>query len=280
VILVTGATGNVGGRVAARLLDLEMPVRALTRDPARARLPGAEVVGGNLADADSLEPALAGVDTVFLVWPQASADHPGAAIEAIARRARRLVYLSSLTVRDDLDVQTHPMTMIHARIEDQIRRSGLGWTFLRAGTFATNALGWADEIRETGAVRLPYPRAGRSPIVADDIAAVAARVLIRDVLDGVTHILTGPEQLTLAEMVATVGEAVGRPVGAIPIPPEVARAELIADGASEELADAALAYWARLVAEPEPVTDTVERIAGAPACTFASWTRAHATAFI
>jgi uncharacterized protein YbjT (DUF2867 family) len=276
VILVTGATGNVGGRVAARLLDLEVPVRALTRDPASARLPGAEIVGGDLSHADSLGAAFDGVDTVFLVWHQASVEHPDA---AIARHARRLVYLSSLTVRDDLEVQTHPMTATHAEIEDLIRGSGLAWTFLRAGTFASNALGWADEIRDTGAVRLPYPQAGRSPIVADDIAAVAARTLTDSGHDGMTHVLTGPEQLTLAEMLATIGVAIGRPVRADAIPPEIARAELVAGGASEELAAAALAYWARLVAEPEPVADTVERITGTQARTFASWTHTHATAF-
>jgi uncharacterized protein YbjT (DUF2867 family) len=280
VILVTGATGNVGGRVAARLLDLEVPVRALTRDPAGARLPGAEIVGGDLSHADSLGAALDEVDTVFLVWHQASVEHPDAAIEAIAGHARRVVYLSSLTVRDELEVQTHPMTEIHAEIEDLIRGSGLAWTFLRAGTFASNALGWADEIRETGVVRLPYPQAGRSPIVADDIAAVAAHTLTDGGHDGMTHVLTGPEQLTLGKMVAAIGVAIGRPLRADAIPPEIARAELVARGASEELADAALAYWARLVAEPEPVTDTVARITGAPARTFASWARAHATAFV
>ena len=188
--------------------------------------------------------------------------------------------MSSLTVRDDREVQTHPMTATHAEIEAAIRRSGLEWTFLRAGTFATNALGWAVEIRGTGKVRLPYPGAGRSPIVADDIAGVAARVLTEEGHDEAAYVLSGPEQLTLAEMVATIGETVGHTVRAEPIPPSVARAELPADGASEELADAALRYWAQLVTEPEPVTTTVERITGVPPTSFASWTRAHVTAFV
>jgi uncharacterized protein YbjT (DUF2867 family) len=280
VILVTGATGNVGGRTMAALLDAGVPVRALTRDPVASALPdGVQVVRGDLSDAGSLSPALAGVDAVCLIWHQASAEHPAAAIEAIARHAPRVVYVSSLTVRDDREIQAHPMTAIHAEIEGAIRRSGLDWTFLRAGTFATNALGWAHEIRETGRVRLPYPDASRSPIVADDIAAVAARVLMEEAHDSATHVLSGPELLTLAEMVATIGEATGRPVRAEPIPPAVARKELIAAGASEELADAALTYWAQLVTEPEPVTDAVGRITGRPPTSFASWTSAHIAAF-
>jgi uncharacterized protein YbjT (DUF2867 family) len=253
----------------------------LTRDPAAAALPdGVQVVGGDLSDADSLATALAGVDEVFLIWHQASAEHPVEAIEAIARHASRVMYLSSLTVIDDREVQAHPMTAVHAEIEGAIRRSGLDWTFLRAGTFATNAFGWADEIRGTGRVRLPYPDAGRSPIVADDIAAVAARVLTEQGHEGTTFVLTGPELLTLAEMVATIGEAIGRPVRAEPIPPDVARAELIADGASAELADAALAYWEQLVTEPEPVTDAVERLIGARPTSFATWADAHAGVFV
>jgi hypothetical protein len=67
---------------------------------------------------------LDGVDVVFLLWHQASAEHPDAAIDALARHARRVVYVSSLTVDDDLEEQAHPMTVIHADIERSIRGSG------------------------------------------------------------------------------------------------------------------------------------------------------------
>jgi uncharacterized protein YbjT (DUF2867 family) len=278
VILVTGATGNVGRPLVAELLARGAGVRTLSRDPGRADLP-TQVVGGDLSDASSLEPALIGVDTVFLLWCQDSASNPRAAIDAIARSASRIVYLSSLSVRDDLRRQVHPMSAIHAEIEAAIRASGVAWTFLRAGTFASNALGWADEIRTTGAVRLPYPVAGRSPVDPADLSAVAAAVLTGHGHDGVTYVPTGPELLTEAERVRILGEATGRPVTCVPIAPEAARREMLRDGLSEELVDAALAYWERIVRHPEPVTDDVERLTGRAATSFRTWAEAHAGAF-
>lgn len=278
MILVTGATGNVGRPLVAGLSARGATVRALSRDPSRADLP-VEVVAGDLSDAATLEPALRGVDTVFLLWRQDSTDHPLAAIDAIARSATRIVYLSSLTVRDDVERQDHPMTAIHAEIEDAIRASGLAWTFLRAGTLATNALGWADEIRSTGAVRLPYPDAGRSPVDPADLAAAAAEVLTSEAHTETTHVLTGPEMLTEADKVRILGEAIGRPVRSRAISPDVARQEMLDEGLPPALVEAALAYWAKLVVRPEPVTDTVERLAGRPAATFRSWADAHADAF-
>jgi uncharacterized protein YbjT (DUF2867 family) len=280
VILVTGATGNVGRPLIDALLARGALVRALTRHPAAAALPPeVDVVGGDLSIAASLEPALAGVDTVFLLWRQDTADHPRAAISVFARRARRIVYVSSLSVRDDLVRQTHPMTAIHADIEDAIRASGLGWTFLRAGTFATNALAWADEIRATRTIRLPYPDAGRSPIDPADVARVAAAVLTDDAHVGGTYVLSGPEMLTEADKVRILGEATGLPVRCVPIAPEAARAAMLDDGVPEELVAAALDYWRHLVTDPEPVTDHVERISGTRAVSFRAWADLHADAF-
>jgi uncharacterized protein YbjT (DUF2867 family) len=278
VILVTGATGGVGRSLVDDLIARGAPVRALSRDPARADLP-VEVVGGDLSEAASLVPALEGVDTVFLLWPQGSAERLDAALEAITGRAERVVYLSSLSVRDDLERQVHPMSEVHAGIESAIRASGSAWTFLRAGTFASNALGWADEIRSTGAVRLPYPDAGRSPVDRADVAAVAAVALTEPGHDRATVVVTGPELLTEGDRVRIVGEVIGRPVACVPIPPAVARAEMVADGLSPELVDAALAYWERIVRVPEPVTDDVERLTGRPARPFADWAAANAAAF-
>jgi uncharacterized protein YbjT (DUF2867 family) len=281
VILVTGATGNVGSRVLARLVERGTTVRALTHDPLGAMLPSdVEVAVGDLSDAGSLASGLVGVDTVFLLWPQASAKDPAPAVKAIAERARRIVYLSSLTVQDELERQAHPMSQIHADIESSIRDSGLAWTFLRAGTFASNALGWADEIWRTGTVRLPYPGAGRSPIVADDIAAVVTRALTDEGHEGKIHVLTGPAILTFDDMVRAIGRAIGRSIRSTRISPAVARQELLDHGASAELADAALGYWARLVSDPEPVTDTVRAITGIASVTFDAWAQDHADDFL
>ena len=280
MILVTGASGNVGRHVVSGLVVEGADVRALTRDPASARWPeGIEVARGDLSVASTLDAALDGVDVVFLLWHQASAEHPDAAVEAIARHAHRVVYVSSLTVDDDLEEQAHPMTVIHADVERSIRGSGLAWTFLRAGRFASNSLAWAPEIRAGDVVRLPNAAAIRSPIDPRDVGAVAVRTLLDDGHAGATHVLTGPEQLTEATMVHVIGEVIGRSIHVEEVPAGTARQELLDGGAAPELADAALTYWAKLIAEPEPVTRTVQEITGSGARTFRRWAMDHADDF-
>jgi len=140
-ILVTGATGHVGGQVVSQLLSMGAPLRALVRNPDAARLPGGvEVVRGDLSAPDSLAAALDGVESVFLVWPFMTAEAAPAVLEVITKHARRIVYLSSTGIRDDLAQQTSSISAFHADMERLIKQSGLDWTFVRSGGFATNTL--------------------------------------------------------------------------------------------------------------------------------------------
>ena len=278
--LVIGATGNVGRQVVEELTGTGAPVRALAREPESAGLPaGAEVVRGDLTDPAGLDACLAGVDAVFLVWPFLTTEAAPPVLEAIGRHARRVVYLSSMSVRDDLDEQLETISGFHAEMERLIDRSGLEWTFLRAGGFASNTLEWAPGIRAEGVVRWPYASAARSLIHERDIAAVAARALTGDGHLGARYALTGPEAVTQAEQVRLIGEAVGRPLRFEEIPREEAHGLLVAKGWPAALADGALDAWAALTHEPEPVTSTVEEITGAPARTFAEWALDHARDF-
>jgi len=279
VILVTGGTGRVGRHVVAHLHEAGAAVRVLSRAPEGAVVPdGVELAGGDLSRADALEPVLRDVDAVVFIWPQPTAEGPLATVREITQRVDRVVYLSSSTVDDDRGVE-HPMTTIHAEIERAVAASDVRWTFLRVGKIATNALFWAPQIRSTGAVRLPFPNAGRSPIVEDDIGAVAARVLLEDGHAGAAYVLSGPEPWTEGDLVRIVGEAAGVPADVVRIPPEVARAELIDQGNPPELADAALALWERLVTEPEAVTSAVRDLTGSPGRTFGEWADENASAF-
>jgi uncharacterized protein YbjT (DUF2867 family) len=276
-ILVTGATGNVGRRVVSELRETGVAARALVRNPAAADLPGGvEVVRGDLTDPDSLRDALDGVRSVFLVWPFLNADGAPAVVDALARHARRVVYLSAMAVRDDREPRTNG---VWGQVEHLIAGSGLEWTFLRAGGFAANTLGWADQIRTDGVVRWPYGGAARSLIHERDIAAVAARALTRDGHVGAKYVLTGPAAVPQAEQARTIGEVIGRPVRWEELPPEVARQHLLAAWGDPGFVDGALAYWATLVTEPEPVTHTVEEVTGAPARTFREWVHDHADEF-
>jgi uncharacterized protein YbjT (DUF2867 family) len=277
VILVTGATGNVGRHVVSGLLAAGSAVRAVARDAGAAGLPGgAEIAQADLSDPRSLEGHLDGVEAVFLVWPFFTADAAPAVLDVIAKHARRVVYLSAMSVRDDRGPQDNG---IWGEIEHLIEQSGLAWTFLRAGGFAANTLIWAGQIRDERIVRWPYGEAARSLIHERDIAAVAVATLTEDGHTGAKYVLTGPEAVTQAEQVHLIGEAIGQPVRWEELTPTAARRQLLTSWGNPDFVDRALGYWASLVAEPEPVTSTVEDVTGSPARTFREWAVDHAADF-
>ncbi|MFB8239879.1 SDR family oxidoreductase [Kitasatospora purpeofusca] len=277
-ILVTGATGRVGGSVVAQLHAAGVPVRALVRG--EADFPeGVRAVRGDLGDPASLGAALEGVDAVFLVWPFLRADGAAEVIDAVGKHARRVVYLSSAGVGDGKDAPGDPITAFHTELERLIGTSGLEWTALRPTGFASNTLGWADELRATGAVRAPLAKLARPLIHEADIAAVAVRALTTDALLGARPLLTGPEPVTQEQQVALIGEAVGRPLRFEEIAPAEAAERMRAAGWPAELVAAVLPAQAAMLDRPEPVNDAVERITGIPARSFREWAVDHAADF-
>jgi uncharacterized protein YbjT (DUF2867 family) len=277
-VLVTGATGTVGRNLVAQLLDAGSAVRALARNPGSAHLPApAEVVRGDLADPATLRAALDGAGAVFLLWPFVTSEAAPAVIDVLAGGTPRIVFLSSMGASSDPAQEAG--TAFHADVERLIRASGLEWTFLRAGGFAANTRVWAPQIRAGGVVRWPYAKAARSLIHERDIAAVAARALTEAGHAGASYVLTGPEALTQEDQVHAIGEAIARPLRYEEISPEDALRQMLADGWPRPFAEHALGYWATLVAEPEPVTRTVEQVTGSPPRTFREWSADHAADF-
>ena len=276
-ILITGATGNVGRHVVAQLLRAGARVRALTRNPDSARLPGGvELAHGDLSIPETLDVCWNGVEAAFLIWPFFTAEGAKSVVDLVTKHCRRIVFLSALTVRDDSELQTDPI--FHADIERLIEQSGIEWTFLRCSGFATNALWWAPQIHTNGVVRGPYGSAARSLVHECDIASVGVLALTGDRHGGKKYVLTGPQSLTQIEQVDTIGEAIGRRLRWEEISPEVARQQMLTS-MPPSFADAALNYWAKLVTEPEPVTRTVEEVTGLSARPFREWAIEHASDF-
>src|SRR5262249_42231917 len=143
VILVTGASGNVGRQVVSQLLRAGARVRALTRNPESAALPReVDVLRGDMSAPETLDGRqLEGVEAGILGRGLLGVD-AAAFVNAVAKHARRIVFLSSAAVRDDVEKQTNPIGQAHADIERLIENSGLEWTHLRPGGFATNARWW------------------------------------------------------------------------------------------------------------------------------------------
>jgi uncharacterized protein YbjT (DUF2867 family) len=219
---------------------------------------------------------MGGTESVFLLWPFLTAEGAPAVVDVIAKHARRIVYLSAMSVRDDRELSANG---VWGQVEHLIEQSGAEWTFLRASGLAVNALGWADQIREEGVVRWSYGGAARSLIHERDIADVAVRALTDDRHVGAKYVLTGPEALTQADQVRIIGEAISRPVRWEEVPPAVARQQLLAVLGDPGFVDGAFRYWSTLITNPEPVTHTVEEVTGTPARTFREWARDHADAF-
>lgn len=277
MILVTGATGTVGREVTSLLVARGEKVRAVSRDPAAAGLPPeVEVVAADLADPASLAPHLAGVDAVFLIWPftdpaVARSTAPEVA-RVLAAQVPRIVYLSAPGAADQPG-------SFWALVERAVEASGAEWTFLRPVGFAANTLLWADQVRAGDTVRWPYGRAARSLVHERDLAEVAVAALTDDGHAGARHVLSGPAALTQEEQVHTIGRVLGRELRWSEQPRDEARRMLAGVFGDPGFADLALAGWAAFVDAPEQVTDTVERVTGHPARSYAEWVADHAAAF-
>jgi uncharacterized protein YbjT (DUF2867 family) len=264
-ILVTGATRNVGRLVVDELLALgATQVRALTTDPAgAAHPPGVEVVEGYLGRPETMPAALAGVDVMYLAPLIRTSDE-------VCRMA------ADAGVRHIVDLAGAKGEHWQA-IEDAVEACGVPYTHLEPGEFMTNATIWAPQIMAGDEVRDVYGDAANAPIALEDIAAVAARVLVDGGHPGVSYPLTGPESLTRRERVLQIGAALGR---------ELTYTELHRDAAIEQLSAimGEAAEWyvdgtAHLVTHPQPANQVVAGVIGRPATTFAEWARRHRALF-
>jgi len=280
MILVTGATGTVGREVVAQLLAAGEVVRALTRDPSRARLDTrVELVAGDLARPESLARAVDGVERVFslALGPELGIQEGHLARAAKGAGVRHVVKLSVLGAGGRARSGVAPW---HDAGERACRESGLAWTFVRPGAFMSNALFWSDTIRSQGRVFSHFGE-GKLPVVHPrDIAAVAVRALTTPGHEGQAYPLTGPEALSTGEQVRILAGVLGRPIEHVPITDEAARAGMERAGMPGYLIDALLPFGEIVrngrAAEVYP---TVEEITGRRALTFADWAREHAAAF-
>lgn len=281
MILVTGATGTVGGAVLARLSRLGVPVRALVRSPERAddlRGYDCQIAIGEFGDEPSLRRALRDVTAVFLVSPVSprQVGWESSVIDVAAATSRpRLVKLAAFGYEQLPGL----IGDNHRTVVDRLRQAGLDHTVLAPNAFFQNLLTAAASISHG----VWSSRAGAgavSMVDAGDVAAVAAQLLTAPEHTGLTYRLTGPQPLTGPDVAATLSTVLGRPVRHLDPGEPGARAQLAARGAPDWLADALLAVWAQQAAgAAAAVTDEVERVTGRPARPLADFLAGHRSAF-
>jgi (4-alkanoyl-5-oxo-2,5-dihydrofuran-3-yl)methyl phosphate reductase len=282
MILVTGATGEVGGEVVRQLVARGLPVRALARDPAKAAAkldPAVEVAKGDLLQPETFAAALGGVSKLFLM--AGAQELPRVAEHAVpaAKRAgvAHVVLLSSSTTLVDPPLA---IGRWHRAAEVLLEGSGMAWTFVRPGNFASNAMRWAPTIKAQGVVYAPAAGARSAPIDPYDIASVAALTLAEPGHEGKKHVVTGEENLTTEEQVAIIGAAIGKALRFVEVPLEGARAGLQRAGMDDELADAILELMTRARGGGDAArTSTVRDVTGRAPRPFAEWVRNHVAAF-
>jgi uncharacterized protein YbjT (DUF2867 family) len=274
MILVTGATGNVGSELVHALVARGEPVRAVARTPDRAGFPdGVDVVSADLAVPDTLADPLAGVRQVFLLGGFATSD-----LLRTVRTAgvEHVVLLTSRCVVGGKP--DNAITHMWLDAEAAVRESGVPWTILRPSGFHSNARRWLAQLEQGDVVRAPWPDVAIASIDPADIAAVAAAVLTEPGHQHAALTLSGPQPLTPGEQVATLAVVLGRPLRYKPLSDEEARARMQADTPAAFI-DAFFRFFTDGEFDDSPVVGTVHQLTGRQPRTFEQWARDHADAF-
>lgn len=284
MILLTGATGSVGYELARLFAAKNVPVRAMVRSTASAEklkdIGDIVPITGDFDDPASLDAALEGIEKAFLLTN--SSDHAEAqqlAFVAAARRAgvRHIVKLSQLHAAADSPVR---FLRYHAAVEQVIRDSGIGYTFLRPNLFMQGLLGFRHTIAQ-GQLFAPIGDASVSLVDIRDIAAVAFEALTKPGHAGEIYDITGPQALTHAEIATRIGAAIGRNVSFIQIPPEAMREAVIKVGFPIWQADGLIedyAHYAR--GEAASISPQGPAVIGRPAISFETFLNDYRNQFM
>ncbi|WP_433249115.1 NAD(P)H-binding protein [Streptosporangium sp. CA-135522] len=272
MIVVTGATGNVGRTLVRLLAGTGEQVTAVARHITQADVPeSVRAVAADLSDVESLRPALERADALFLLV--AGEDPQGLVGAAKAAGVRKIVLLSSQ------GAGTRPQAYRHAGMfEEAVRESGLGWTILRSGGMASNAYAWAEPVRLHRTAAASFGDMGLPFIDPDDVAAAGAAVLREAGHDGATYVLTGPAATSPRERAAAIGQALGEPVRFVEQTRQEAH-EQMAQFMPLPVVEGTLAILGEPTPEEQRVSPDVERILGRAPRPFGEWAARNAAAF-
>ena len=272
MIIVTGASGQLG-RAIVQKLALRVPasqVGVSVRDPAKAgdlAALGVRVRRGDFSDPASLSDTFEGASQVLIVSSNASASggdplaqHRAAIEAARAAGAKRIVYTSHMAASHS---SLFPPMLDHAATEEMLDQSGLAWTSLRNGFYASSGLMFMGDALKTGILEVPAD--GKVSWTAHADLAEAAAILLADEgrYEGPTPALTGAQVLDLADLAAAVSELQAQPVHRQIVPDENFQAKMAARGMPGRFVDIMLGFYrASRQGEFAAVDPTLARLLG------------------
>lgn len=280
MIVVTGATGNIGRTLIPLLAKAGEDVVAVSRRPELEGLP-AEVrhAQADIGNSASMRPVLDGADAFFLLLGGELNGHgesPDVLIDgALDAGVKRIVLVSSQIN------STRPEALSHTRLrefEAAVRASGADFTILRPGGFASNAFAWAESVRTKRTVFAPFGDVALPVIDPADIAAVAAAALHEDGHAGRTYELTGPEAISPRQQTAAISRALGEEVAFVELSREEARGHM-AQFMPEAVIDGTLDILGVPLPAEQTISPDVENVLGRPAGSFDEWVARNLPAF-
>jgi len=277
MILISGATGNVGKVLVKQLLDEDVQIRVLVRDERKVAEFGnrADVVVGDLDKPDTLRTAMRGVDRLYFVTP---VTEQVVNLLKAAKQAGAKYVVKQSTIEADRSLGPGKW---HREQEELVKSMGFAWTFIRPTMFMSNVIEWwGATIKMQNAVYFPGGNGTVPPVDARDVAAVACTVLTRPGHEGKIYEVTGPQALKIGEMVQILSKALGKPLRYVNVPAILAAIWLRRFGMSRELVKGLMETLGALRRnEYAYVTDAVECIGGVKPQTFDTWCRENVNAF-
>jgi uncharacterized protein YbjT (DUF2867 family) len=280
MIVVTGATGNVGRPLVQALAAAGEQVTAVSRGVSGVDVPeGVRHREADLAAPESLRPVFDGADALFL-------HDTGAGVYLLSPRdiidvakaggVGRVVLLSSQGVATRPESSSHGGT--GQAFEDAVRQSGMDWTILRPGGFDSNAYAWVETVRARRTVAAPFGDVALPTIDPADIAEVAAAALHEDGHAGQVYELTGPTLSTPRQRAEAIGDAIGEPIRFIEQTRDEARAQML-----QFMPEPVVETTLDILGEPNPaeqrISPDVEQVLGRAPRTFADWAVRNIAAF-
>jgi uncharacterized protein YbjT (DUF2867 family) len=281
MILITGATGTLGGEVVRQLsakgIDFRAAVHSISKASEISAL-GGEVVEIDSIDQDTLEEAFKDIEKLFLLTPLSPL-----AIEMTVNLvdAAKKSGVKHIVKQSGLGADDKAATLLgsfHRRAEKIVEDSGISCTFLRPNSFMQNFLG--RPIKSEGKFFLPCGAGKISYVDVRDIAAVAVAALTQNEHEGKIYYITGPEALSHYEIADIFSNVLGRKVMYVDVPPVDVRQGMASSGISEWLIDILLGLYSFQKADlASEISDTVEQVTGKMPISFSQFAKDYAAAF-